>query len=54
MKYDNPNILLVDLQPTTQEDADAIRSAHKPVELDWIPIEDFPMDEKGTTLVPLP
>lgn len=50
MKYDNPNILLVDLQPTTQEDADAIRSAHKPVELDWIPIEDFPMDETGTTL----
>lgn len=34
----------------TQEEADAIRSKHVPIELDWKDIMDFPLDENGGTL----
>lgn len=37
-------------QSIAQEEADAIRATHPSVDLKWMPIEDFPMDEKGTTM----
>lgn len=56
LKYENgqwtkwEDIMEVYPQAITQEEADAIRAAHPLAELGWMPIEDFPMDETGTTL----
>lgn len=49
-KCSEPTALDENYQSITEEDADAIRAQHPAVKLDWIPIEDFPMDEAGTTL----
>ncbi len=49
-KCDEPTALDENYQVITQEEANAIRAEHPAVKLDWIPVEDFPMDEQGLTL----
>lgn len=50
VKTSDPTAFSEECQPITQEEADAIRAAHPPVDLHWKNIEDFPLDENGSTL----